>query len=52
MAFKVEVQTDETGEWYANELTFPTEEEARQYGHDLFVRWTLVRMFRIVTATD
>lgn len=52
MAFKVEVQTDDTGQWYGNALTFPTEQEARQYGKDLASRWSLVRLFRIVTATD
>ncbi len=52
MAFKVEVQTDDTGQWYANGLTFDTEQEARQYGKDLASRWTLVRLFRVVQATD
>jgi hypothetical protein len=52
MAFKVEVQTDDTGQWYANELTFATEEEATKYGMDLASRWTLVRSVRVIVAPD
>lgn len=49
--FKVEVQTDATGNWYTNGLTFPTEAEAETYGHDLSSRWMLVQRFRVVEAT-
>lgn len=50
MPFKVEVQTDTTGNWYSNGLEFATEEEATTYGHDLSARWMLVHSFRVVEA--
>lgn len=52
MPFKVEVQTDSTGQWYGNALTFATEEEASTYGYDLSARWMLVQAFRVVPATS
>jgi len=47
MKFKVEVQTDSSGKWYSNQITFPTKEEAEEYGADLSMRWTAVREWRV-----
>ena len=46
--YKVEVQADNTGTWASNSLTFDTEEQAKDYGRDLFMRWTAVREWRVV----
>ena len=52
MPYKVEVQTDDTGQWYGNGLTFDTEQEAKRYALDLAAKWILVLDFRVVQATD
>jgi len=52
MRYAVEVQTDDSGQWYGNALTFATEQEATQYGNDLAARWNLVRSFRLITTPD
>jgi hypothetical protein len=46
--YKVEVQTDDSGKWYGNALTFATKDEAEVYAKDLFSRWILVREYRVV----
>lgn len=44
MKFKVEVQTDSSGKWYSNAITYPTKAEATAGGADLVRRWTAVRV--------
>jgi hypothetical protein len=51
MAWKNEVQADNSGTWSTNALRFATKEEAEAYGLDLYQRWTLVREYR-ATETD
>src|SRR5215472_1149589 len=41
-SYKVEVIADSSGQWCSNALRFATEEEAKVYGDDLFMRWTAV----------
>ena len=45
---KVEVIADNSGKYVGNALRFDTVEEAKAYGLDLFMRWTLVRSWRVV----
>jgi len=52
MKYKVEVQADNTGTWASNALTFDTAESAKDYALDLWSRWTLVRHWRVVDATN
>jgi hypothetical protein len=46
--FKVEVIADSSGKWCGNALTFDTVEAAKEYGADLYSRWTLVQNWRVV----
>jgi len=46
--FKVEVLADNSGIWSSNALTFNTEEEAKLYAQDLYMRWTAVKDWRVV----
>jgi hypothetical protein len=46
-SYIVEVQTDNTGQWYSNYLRFPTSDEATDYGHDLSRRWLAVKDWRV-----
>lgn len=48
--FKVEVQTEEDGEWSGNGLEFTQWEEAYQYALRLADRWTAVLHLRVVPA--
>jgi len=52
MSYKVEVIADSSGKWNGNALRFATEEEAEDYGNDLYSRWTLVTKKRVVTSED
>lgn len=52
MSFKAEVIADNSGEWVANALRFPTKELAEEYARDLMSRWTLVREWRVVKSKD
>ncbi len=52
LAYKVEVIADSSGKWCGNALRFETEEQARQYGENLFMRWTAVREWRVVLADE
>ena len=52
MSFKPEVQTDDTGKWYANAQRFSTRDEAEAQVHDLMMRWFAVRDTRIVECDD
>ena len=44
MSYKSEVKVD--GDWSGNALVFATEEEALEYGKDLFSRWTATSNYR------
>lgn len=46
--YKVEVIADSSGIWADNSLTFATVEAAKDYAVGLFMRWTLVRRWRVV----
>lgn len=50
--FKVEVIADSSGQWVGNGLRFETDAAAREYGEDLFCRWTAVREFRVVEVEE
>ena len=52
MSWKNEVIADSSGVWVTNALRFATEDEAKRYGQNLFMRWTLVREFRAVECDD
>lgn len=52
VSFKVEVIADSSGEWCSNALRFSTEEGAREYGQDLWSRWTAVKEWRVMPSTD
>lgn len=52
MSWKVEVIADSTGKWCSNSLRFATEAGARNYGNDLWSRWTAVTHYQIVECTD
>jgi hypothetical protein len=52
MSYKAEVIADNSGEWVANALRFPTKEMAEAYARDLFSRWTAVKEWRVVKSKD
>ena len=52
MAWKPEVQTDNSGKWYQNSVAFATEEEAKQSAYDLAMRWMAVREWRAAEYPD
>jgi len=52
MSYKPEVQTDNTGKWYANALRFETKEEALENARDLSYRWFAVKAFRASESLD
>ena len=52
MSFKAEVIADASGQWTSNALRFATEQEAKIYVDDLFMRWTAVRESRVVECDD
>lgn len=47
--FKVEVIADRGGKWAGNGVSFETLEQAVDYAHDLFSRWTAVREWRVIS---
>lgn len=47
-----QVQTDDSGRWYGNQLRFATRQEALDNAHDLKGRWTLVRAYRAVESDE
>jgi hypothetical protein len=49
--FKVYVDTGESL-WSTNGLTFDTPEKAKEYGSDLWSRWTMVRKFAVVKIPE
>lgn len=52
MSYKVEVRTDNSGEWFTNAIRLATEYEAKLYGEDLMMRWTAVRDMRVAESPD
>ena len=52
MAWKPEVQTDDSGKWYQNALAFATEDEAESNARDLMMRWMAVREYRAAEYPD
>lgn len=52
MSWKNEVIADSSGQWVTNALRFATEREARDYGANLYSRWTAVREYRATECDD
>ena len=52
MSWAPEVQTDDSGNWYGNQLRFATEQEAIDWAHGLKGRWSLVDAYRAVESDD
>jgi hypothetical protein len=50
--YKVQVIADNSGKWCGNGCTFPTIDAAKEYGRDLFWRWTAVRNWRVVSIDE
>lgn len=50
MSWKPEVYVE--GKWTASGLVFATEEEAKRYAHDLFMRWTSTDDHRAVVSKE
>lgn len=48
----VEVIADNSGKYVGNALRFDTVDEAKAYGLDLFMRWTLVRSWRVIEVAS
>ena len=42
MPHKVWVRVSGEKDYVSNNMTFPTEEKAKEYGEDLFMRWTAI----------
>lgn len=51
-AFKVQVLADNSGKWVGNGLEFLSLDAAKQYGADLFMRWTAVIDWRVIDVND
>ena len=51
-SYKVEVIADSSGKWATNAVRLATEAEAEAYGRDLYMRWTLVREWRVAESDD
>lgn len=52
MSWKVEVQADRSGTWASNALRFSSKRKAESYADDLTIRWTSVRLYRVVEVED
>ncbi len=52
MSYKADVIADNSGQWCSNALRFETEREAKIYGDDLMMRWTMVRDLRVTQCDD
>jgi len=52
MSWKIEVVTDDSGEWEGDSRRFATEQEALTRAHDLEWRCAAIREKRIVWTTD
>jgi hypothetical protein len=51
-SYKVGVKTSGDQDWVANGLRFKTHEEAKAYGHDLFMRWTAVNDWTVLESDE
>ncbi len=52
MSFKIEVKTPGDSNWSSNSVRFATEDEAKTYGKDLFMRWTSVTEYQVTGSED
>jgi hypothetical protein len=52
MSWKPQVQTDDTGKWYGNSLSFVTRQEALDNAEALMMRWWAVREYRAVEVEE
>lgn len=52
MSWRPEVIADGSGQWAWNQLRFATREEAEDYVHRLFLRWSAVRDTRVTESSD
>jgi hypothetical protein len=50
--YKVEVIADSTGNWCGNDKVFHDASSAEEWARDLFMRWTLVREWRVIDDTS
>lgn len=51
-SFKVGVKTHSDADWCYNAMRFPTEEQAKSYGRDLFSRWTAMTDYEAHPCDD
>ena len=51
-SYMVEVIADNSGKWCSNGLRFADEQTAKDYGQDLFMRWTAVRQWRVAPSDE
>ena len=51
-SYRIEVQADSSGTWSSNALRFAEEQEAEAYARDLYVRWPVVRQYRVTPSDD
>jgi hypothetical protein len=51
-SYKVAVKTAGDTNWASNGLRFPTEEAAKEYGQDLFMRWTAVTEWEVQPSDE
>lgn len=52
MSYALGVKTAGDTEWVTNALRFETEEEAEEYGRDLFSRWIAVKETKVLSSDD
>ena len=52
MSFKVMVRPTGEKNFACNGLRFATEEQAKEYGKDLFMRWFAVEEWKVETSGD
>lgn len=52
MGFKLGVKTPGDTEFVFNALCFETEQEAEDYGRDLFSRWSAVKETKVLTSDE
>lgn len=51
-SFKVGCKTKSDTEWAYNALRFKTQEEAEEYGKDLYSRWTALDKWEVHPSED
>jgi len=52
MSYKLGVKTPGDTEFVTNGLCFETEREAKDYGVDLFSRWSVVKETKVLTSDE